>query len=130
LWYSRAVLSALGREPNPVLRLKALGEGQAAAIRATVTAEDPFNAWYNAAAYASTQNDAAGTERSLRNSISAHPNWFKSHWALAQLLWLTSRPEEAEKEALLAVELDGGKHPEVSRTLADIRGRRASAFQK
>jgi hypothetical protein len=38
-----------------------------------------------------------------------------------------SRLEEAAAEASLAVDLDGGEHPEVARTLQDIRARQAGS---
>ena len=34
--------------------------------------------------------------------------------------------DDAESEAALAADLNGGKHPEVAKTLADIRAQRAS----
>ena len=66
-------------------------------------------------------NDSAAVERDLRASIAARPNWFKPHWTLARLLALESRRDEAEREAALAVTLDGGKDAEVTQTLAEIR---------
>jgi O-antigen ligase len=130
LWYSRAVLAALGKESDPVKRLRAFGSGMAAARAAAATAEDPFNAWYNAAAYYSTQNDPESTERCLRLSIRSHPTWFKPHWALARLLWLESRAGEAEQEARLARELDRDRDQEVTRTLGEILAQRTVLLQK
>jgi tetratricopeptide (TPR) repeat protein len=89
----------------------------AAAERAVQTAEDPFNAWYSLSEIYAARNDAAGAERCLRAAIAAHPNWFKPHWTLAQVLRFESRREEAEREGALAIDLDGGKHPEVARSL-------------
>jgi hypothetical protein len=57
----------------------------------------------------------------LRAAIAAKPAWFKSHWMLAQVLRLEGRTEEALREAALAAELNGGKNPEVTRTLEEIR---------
>ena len=98
-----------------------------AADRATDSAEEPFSTWYNLAQISSLHNDYDGTEASLRRSIAAHPNWFKPHWMLAQELRLVSRLDEALTEATLAVELDGGKHPEVAATLEDVRQRQADS---
>ena len=92
----------------------------AVAQRATETAEDPFNAWYNLGVVYGLQNDAAGAERSLRAAIAAHPTWFKPHWMLAQVLRLEGRRDEARREALLAGELDAGKDPEVARTVEEF----------
>jgi hypothetical protein len=42
---------------------------------------------------------------------------------LAEVLRFQSRNEEALGEAAVAVDLDGGKHPEVARTLEGLRPR-------
>jgi len=125
LWYSRASLQLAQKAQQPAVRLQAMLQSQAAARRATAAAGDPFDAWYNLAAFdamnGDTPNDSAAVERDLRASIAARPNWFKPHWALARLLALEARREEAGREAALAVALDGGKDAEVTRTLAEIR---------
>ena len=121
LWYSRALLRLMQRSPDPALRPRIFPESAAAGLRATRTAENPFDAWYNLAGLYAIQNNAAGAEKSLREAIAAKPNWFKPHWTLAQLLRLQHRGEEAEREAALAADLNGGKHPEVLRTLQEIR---------
>lgn len=113
LWYSRALLASG--------QLRALGDASAAGLRATQTAEDPFNAWYNLSVLDATRNDIAGAERSLRSAIAANPTWFKPHWMLAQVLRLDSRLAEAEREAAVAVHLNAGRNPEVARTLQEIR---------
>jgi hypothetical protein len=91
--------------------------------RATRTAEDPFNAWYSLSAIYAARNDAAGTERCLRAAIASSPHWFKPHWALAQVLALERRAAEALREARLAAALDGGKDPEVARTLRELQSK-------
>jgi tetratricopeptide (TPR) repeat protein len=121
LWYSRASLELAKRTSNPAIRIQALTLAQAAAARATQTADDPFNAWYNLAAFDALRGDSAAAERDLRLAIAARPNWFKPHWTLARLLQLESRLAEAEPEAARALYLDGGKNPEVSQTLTDVR---------
>jgi tetratricopeptide (TPR) repeat protein len=120
LWYSRALITAAGKAPNIGDRLQALYRASLAGERATRTAEDPFNAWYSLSTIRAAQNNAAGTEQCLRAAIGAHPTWFKPHWTLAQVLYLESRKDEALREAERAVDLDGGKHPEVARTLQEI----------
>jgi hypothetical protein len=120
LWYSRALLDLSRRSKDPVTALHATIEAGAAALRATRTAEYPANAWYNLAAFYATRNDAAGAEVSLRAAIAANSKWFKPHWTLAQMLVIESRMEEARREAALAAALDGGKFPEVTRTLYEI----------
>jgi hypothetical protein len=106
---------------QPVLRLQALLQAKAAASRATATAGDPSEAWYNLSAFDAINNNSSAVERDLRFAIAAWPNWFKPHWTLARLLTLESRRQEAEREAALAATLDGGKDTEVTQTLTDIR---------
>jgi O-antigen ligase len=110
LWYSRSLVRA-GAMPVAI----------AAGLNATRTAEDPFNAWYSLAALYAAQNDAGRAEASLRAAIQANPTWFKPHWALARLLALTGRAAEGGREAAIATDLDGGKHPEIALTLDQIR---------
>ena len=43
---------------------------------------------------------------------------------LAQVLQTKGRREEARSEAALATDLDGGKNPEVARTLAQIMAKK------
>ncbi len=125
LWYSRALLGFIQKTPNPALRLQVFPESAAAGLRATRTSEGPFDAWYNLSQLYAIENNAAGVESCLRQAIAANPNWFKPHWTLAQLLNLENRTEEAETEAATAADLNGGKHPEVLRTLREIRQRSA-----
>jgi len=117
LWYSRILTAFVGRAPTVQLRVQAQQQAITVGERATRTAEAPFNAWYSLSALRASQNDAAGTELCLRSAIAAHPNWFKPHWILAQVLLAEGRKEDARREALIAVDLDGGKHTEVERTL-------------
>jgi O-antigen ligase len=96
-----------------------------AAVRAVTTSEEKQNAFYNLSIFFATQNDAANVERSLRNAIVWAPNWFKPHWTLAKLYATQKRLPEAEKEAQLAADLNGGKDQEVLQTLKDIHSAKA-----
>lgn len=127
LWYSRALLALASQSPKLETRVSATQEARTASIEATHTADDPFNAWYNLAVFCGSQNDAACVEQSLRRAIAANPMWFKPHWALAQVLRLTGRLDEAGREAARAAELDSGKDPEAGRLLLDIRAQIAQA---
>ena len=91
-----------------------------AATRATGTADNPPNAWYNLAILAAPRNDPAPVENALRTAITLAPNWFKPHWALASLLAVTGHRAEARREAARASFLDAGKDPEVARTLLQL----------
>lgn len=122
LWFSRALFDAAQKRGDAT----AFAHAGGVAVAATRTVEDPFNAWYSEAQFAAARNDIAQTEHSLRAAIAARPTWFKPHWTLAQVLRLAGRLEEAEREAALAVDLNGGRHPEVARTLEEIRAARAA----
>ena len=122
LWYSRALLEFASHAPHPDGRAAAEIEAEKAAQRAASTAEDPFNAWYNLSVVYGSRNDAIRSEQSDRAAIAARPNWYKPHWILAQMLELQGRRDEAKQEAELAADLNGGKDPEVARTLREITG--------
>ena len=121
LWYARAMAFAAKRTPNPTDAVWASGQALESAQRATRTAEDPQNAWHYLASLYGARNDLPHTEQSLRAAIAASPNWFKPHWLLAQVLTLSGRRDEALREAATATGLNGGKNPEVARTLAQLR---------
>jgi len=121
LWYSRRLAQIAGSGSERLIRMQAFQEAGLAAQHATRTSESAFNAYYNLAAFYARGNDFARTEQSLRTAISYAPNWFKTHWMLAQVLEAAGRLKEAETEAASAVSLDGGRHPEVTGTLEHIR---------
>lgn len=98
-----------------------LPEALTAGVQAAAGPEDRPNAFYNLAALHSASNDARAVEADLRAAIESSPQWFKPHWTLARLLAGQGRFEEANREAGRAVELDGGKHPEVTLTRDRIR---------
>jgi len=120
LWYSRAMAGAAGRGKQD--STYAWQEGLAAAVRASRTAEERQNAWFNLATFYGRQNDFARTEQALRNAISYAPNWYKPHWLLAQVYRAAGQLERARTEAGLAADLNGGKNPEVAQTFKQIRG--------
>ncbi len=119
--FSRSMSPLRSRSKDVGTRVQAYQQALEAGIRATKTAEDRHNAWYNLAMLLATQNDATGVERGLRNAITWAPNWFKPHWALAQLLEKTNHHAEALAEARLAASLDGGRDPEVLQFLEQLQ---------
>jgi len=130
LWYSRRLVQFAGSRADATIRRQALQQAAQAALRATGTAEDPFNAYYNVAEFYASRNDFARTEQSLRAAISRAPNWFKPHWMLAQVLEAGGRLREAETEAARGVALDGRKHQEVTSTLDRIHAELAPKTDK
>jgi tetratricopeptide (TPR) repeat protein len=120
LWYSQAMFGAAGRARIPPEAASAWQAGLGAAVRAAHTAEERQNAWYDLAMFYARENDIPHAEQSLRSAIDCAPNWFKPHWLLAEVLRAGGRMEEARVEAERAAELDGGRNPEVTRTLAEV----------
>jgi tetratricopeptide (TPR) repeat protein len=114
LYFSRALAAASRTASSPALTMMASQQAFLAARRAPETSEERQNAWYNLAGFYATRNDAPDVEACLRHSIDASPNWFKSHWTLAQMLLLAGRRTEAMAEAARASDLDGGKDPEIA----------------
>jgi len=121
LWFSRRLAEAGRTSGQALAGAQAFEHAFQAARRATESAEDRHNAWYNLATFCALRNDAVCVEQSLRETIAWAPNWFKPHWTLAQVLLIGGRTGEAEREAALAVELNGARNKEVSETLEMIR---------
>jgi O-antigen ligase len=120
LYCSRRLATVCGASRDPAIESECAMTAIEAAARATSSADNPPNAWYNLGMFSAGQNDEAKVEIALRISASLAPNWFKPHWALAKLLALTGRGAEAGIEAERAFLLDAGKDPEVSQTLQQI----------
>jgi len=123
IWYSGQLALAAMKSTDTVEALRRWQQALESGVRATKTADDPQNAWYNLSILFSQQNDFKQTERCLREAITSSPNWFKPHWMLAQLLLLEGRIAEARGEAELAADLNGGRDPEVGQTLDTIRAK-------
>jgi O-antigen ligase len=117
---SRRLADACGTATTLISRIECTSVAVQAAVRATRTSDSPPNAWYNLAIFTAGQNDQRNTEKALRTSARLAPNWFKPHWALANLLFMTGRASEATREAERAAILDAGKDPEVAASLQKI----------
>ena len=120
LYFSRALAAASSHASNRARALTASAQAFRLAESAAKTSEEKQNAWYSLAGFYAARNDAAGVEACLRHSVEASPNWFKSHWALAQLLLLSGRRTEALAEADRAADLDGAKDPEIAKFLQSV----------
>ncbi len=121
LWYSGAMARAARYVSNAADGAAALQQALESAQRAAGNDEERENAWLNLAVFYGRQNDFPRTEQSLRAAIECAPNSYKPHWLLAEVLWTGGQLNSASAEAEKAVYLDGGKNPEVARTLAQIR---------
>ena len=120
LYFSRRWATAASATHDPIQKIRLVNLAIETARAATTVPEQRQNAWYNYAMLASAMQDPATVESSLRSAASAGPRWFKPHWTLSRLLFATGRTDEARKEALLALDLDGNKDPEVTTTTAEI----------
>jgi O-antigen ligase len=121
IYSSRMLAGACREAPSQAAQMECHQTAVHAAARATVTADDPANAWYNLSLFTALQNDAAGTMMALRRATQAAPNWFKPHWTLAELLSRQGDPAAARSEAARAVTLDGNRNAEVSSTLLRLK---------
>jgi hypothetical protein len=121
MYCSRMLAGACRESPTRTEQMECRQTAVHAAARATVTADDPANAWYNLSLFTALQNDVAGTTMALRQATKAAPNWFKPHWTLAELLSRQGDSVAARSEAARAVTLDGDRNAEVSRTLFRLK---------
>ncbi len=124
LYCSRKLADICGSGTNVVARLQCSLIATQAAVRATNTADNPPNAWYNLAMFTAAHNDGRGTEKALRMATELAPNWFRPHWALARFLDLSGRKDEASTEIRRAALLGAGKEQDVTdalRTIAEAR---------
>ncbi len=83
LYCSRRLATICGATADSAIQGSCVVAATQAAARATGTADNPPNAWYNLGIFSAEQNNAARVEMSLRTSALLAPNWFKPHWALA-----------------------------------------------
>ena len=120
LYFSRSLAAAAASARNPLDKIRLQGIAIEAARLAATVPEQRQNAWYNLAILAAALDNPVNVESSLRSAISAGPQWFKPHWALARLLYSEGRQEEARNEATQALDLDGRKDPEVVATTVEI----------
>jgi O-antigen ligase len=114
LYCSRRLADSCGAGFLVIARFECARVATQAAARATVTADNPPNAFYNLAMFAAAMNDARGTEKELRQAASLAPNWFQPHWALANLLDRSGRHADAVAEIQRAVFLTAGRNSEVT----------------
>jgi O-antigen ligase len=120
LYSSRRLATLCGTSADRAIQARCIQISQQAAARATDTSDNPPNAWYNLAMFSAEKNDPGKVESSLRTATEQAPNWFKPHWALANLLKVTGRPAEARLQAAQAFDLDAGKNKEVTRTVSEL----------
>jgi len=123
LYASRVLQQECGKRGSFVEYVMCTQQAVRAGGRALRTADDIANAWYSLAMLSASQNDIRGTRREIEAAVSASPNWFKPHWALARLLLQTGETRQANAEATRAGFLDSNRDPEVVKTLQDLTAR-------
>ena len=120
LRFSQQMASAARSLPAP-WRQEALAAAREASAEAERCDEQRFSALYQSAALAVIAGDFGNAEAKLRAAADAAPWWYRAHAMLAQVLWLTGRSPEAEREAALALECAGSQEPKVRATLDGAR---------
>ena len=113
LYFSRRWALAAIEAHDPLAKAQLSQFARNAAVSGTERSEQRQNAWYNLALLAAGHNDLPGAEIGLRAAILCAPKWFKPHWSLARVLFVSGRLKEARTEAALALNLNAGKDSEV-----------------
>jgi hypothetical protein len=122
MYGSRLLASACGKDAS-VSQYDCWRTAIRAAARATRTADDTANAWYNLAQFTAAQNDVAGTSMALSHAIEANPKWFKPHWAMAELASRTGDRGKARREEEIAESLTAKRDPELTASLLNLKAR-------
>ncbi|MES1262686.1 MAG: hypothetical protein ABUS49_13210, partial [Acidobacteriota bacterium] len=122
IFCSRTLLNQCEGVTGMAARIECWRVAEQVAARATITADDTANAWYNLALFTAAQNDVRGTRMALERATQIAPVWFKPHWALANLLLRTGDSGAAATAAARAAWLNGNHDPEVLETLHKLRG--------
>ncbi len=123
IYCSRVLASACGAADAGASQYDCWRTAVRAAARATGTADDTANAWYNLAQFTAAQNDVGGTRMALSHAIQSSPKWFKPHWAMAELAARTGDRANARLEAERAEALDAKRDPELLASLANLKAR-------
>ena len=125
LWFSQQMASAARSLPAP-LGQQALSAAREASAEAERSSEQRFSGLYQSASLAVIAGDLDTAEVKLRAAEDAEPWWYRVHATLAQVLWLTGRDAEAEREAALALECAGSQEPKVRAALENARAQAAA----
>ena len=124
LWFSQQMAKASRALPAP-LSQQALAAAREASAEAERSGEQRFSALYQSAALAVIAGDLGNAEVKLRAAVETEPWWYRVHTMLAQVLWLTGRSSEAEREAALAIECAGSQEGKVRSALESARAQAA-----
>jgi O-antigen ligase len=125
LWFSQQMALAAHSLPAP-RRQQALAAAREASAEAERSGEQRFSALYQSAVLAVIDGDLGNAEVKLRAAADAEPWWYRVHVVLAQVLWLTGRAAEAERQAGLALECAGSQEPKVRIALENARAQAAA----
>jgi O-antigen ligase len=125
LWFSQQMAAAARSLPAPQNQ-QAFAAAREASAEAERSGEQRFTALYQSAVLAVIAGDLSNAEVKLRAAVDAEPWWYRVHVVLAQVLWLTGRGAEAEREAALALECAGSQEPKVRNALESARAQAAA----
>jgi len=120
LWFSQKLAAAARMLPAP-WRQEALVAAREASTQAERSGEQRFSALYQSGVLAVVGGDLGEAEMKLRAAVAAAPWWYRAHAMLAQVLWLTGRSAEGEREAGLALKCAGSQEPKVRASLDAAR---------
>jgi putative inorganic carbon (HCO3(-)) transporter len=123
LWFSQQLAAWISKSKSTTPMSQEWEILSQAADRACRTSANRQNALYNLGLVGLLAHDAPGAEHAFDSAARQAPNWYKPHLLLAEILLQTGRPDAARIEALKAVDLSGGRHPETLRTLEATRAR-------
>jgi hypothetical protein len=110
LWFARHMNDLFASTQNPSLKAAAYRASVEAAASAARDGDPPSLAAWEAATLAGAAGDPAGTERDLEAALKWSPNWYRAHWALAEIFAAEGRTAEAGAHAAAALRyLDPGE---------------------
>jgi O-antigen ligase len=124
LYISRILQQDCGKRVGVVSFLSCRQQVMQASGKALKTSDDTTNAWYSLSMLSASQNELVWTRRGLEEAISASPNWFKPHWALARFLAQSGDRKRAAEEAVRAAFLDANRDSEVVETAGQLTARK------
>jgi hypothetical protein len=103
LWFARHMNDLFARTQDPSLKAAAYRASVEAAASAARDGDPPALAAYEAATLAGAAGDPAGTERDLEAALKWSPNWYRAHWALAEIFAAEGRTAQSSAHAAAAL---------------------------
>lgn len=124
IWFAQVMDLLSKGAPDMSERIVAMQVVLGASLRAAESSDERPNALYGIAASYWVSGNHSAAEKAAREAIQAAPQWYKPHLLLARVLSDQGVVDRARAEAELAVRLNGGKDPEVRKTLEALEAAR------